>query len=108
MGRYWKHENQHEGRNPKRVLARRDQRAGEQRTSDTDLLRAARRSGAFVYEWRRRLKTEGGPVRFALVDSTARGGTEPLELILATGERLRITPGTDTELVKRVVEGLRP
>ena len=60
------------------------------------------------YEWRRRLKTEGGPVRFALVDSTARGGTEPLELILATGERLRITPGTDTELVKRVVEGLRP
>src|SRR5215470_2462439 len=50
------------------------------------------------YAWRKRLQ-ESGPVRFALVERSARRG-EPtaeavLELMLASGERLRIGPGVD-------------
>ena len=60
------------------------------------------------YEWRRRLREEAAPVRFALVESAVdAAGAEPLELILATGERLRITAGTDVAFLRRVVEGLR-
>ena len=60
------------------------------------------------YEWRRRLRKEAEPVRFALVESAGEtAAAEPLELILATGERLRITAGTDVALLRRVVEGLR-
>jgi len=48
------------------------------------------------YAWRKRLQ-ERGPVRFALVERSARRQertAEPvLELVLATGERLRIGPG---------------
>src|SRR5215470_18724801 len=48
------------------------------------------------YAWRKRLQ-EQGPVRFALVERSARRQertAEPImELVLATGERLRIGPG---------------
>ena len=50
------------------------------------------------YAWRKRLQ-ESGPVRFALVERSARRQertAEPvLELVLATGERQRIGPGVD-------------
>lgn len=60
------------------------------------------------YFWRRRLREQTGPIRFALVETgAARQTTEPLELILATGERLRITAGIDAALLRTVVEALR-
>src|SRR3954452_18217591 len=50
------------------------------------------------YAWRKRLR-ESGPVRFALVDRNPRrqeGAREAaLELVLASGERLRISAGVD-------------
>ena len=48
------------------------------------------------YAWRKRLQ-ESGPVRFAVVERSARRqertAEAALELVLATGERLRIGPG---------------
>src|SRR4030081_1838122 len=65
--------------------------------------------GSF-YAWRKRLQ-KGELVRFALVD---RGATrqEPateaaLELVLATGERLRIGAGVDAATLRTVLEALR-
>jgi transposase len=62
------------------------------------------------YAWRKRLQ-EKGPVRFALVERSARR-QEPtaeaaLELVLATGERLRIGPGVDTATLRAVLDVLR-
>ena len=62
------------------------------------------------YAWRNRLRGEG-PVRFALVERGA-VGPEPameasLELVLATGERLRIGAGVDATLLRTVLEALR-
>jgi transposase-like protein len=61
------------------------------------------------YAWRKRLR-EQGPVRFALVE---RGGVlrEPtteasLELVLATGERLRIGAGVDGATLRTVLDAL--
>ena len=62
------------------------------------------------YAWRKWLRGQG-PVRFALVE---RGGlrqdsaTEAsLELVLATGERLRIGGGVDTATLRAVLDILR-
>jgi hypothetical protein len=62
------------------------------------------------YAWRKRLrKTE--PVRFALVDRAAERHeslTEiALELVLASGERLRIGAGVDGPTLRTVLEALR-
>jgi hypothetical protein len=62
------------------------------------------------YAWRRRLQKEE-PVRFALVDRGA-AQQEPstaavLELVLATGERLRIGAGVDSGTLRTVLEALR-
>jgi len=66
--------------------------------------------GSF-HAWRKRLQKRE-PVRFALVD---RGGTrqEPateaaLELVMATGERLRIGAGVDATTLRTVLEAVRP
>jgi hypothetical protein len=68
------------------------------------------KEGSF-YAWRKRLQKRE-PVRFALVD---RGATrqEPategaLELVMATGERLRIGAGVDAATLRTVLEVLRP
>ena len=66
--------------------------------------------GSF-YAWRKRLqKTE--PVRFALVDrrvARQEPATEAaLELVMATGERLRIGAGVDAATLRTVLEVLRP
>jgi transposase-like protein len=62
------------------------------------------------YAWRKRLQ-ENGPVRFALVEKNARRQertAEPiLELLLATGERLRIGTGVDTSTLRTVLDMLR-
>ena len=62
------------------------------------------------YAWRKRLQ-EKGPVRFALVESNARRQERTaeavLELVLATGERLRIGTGVDTATLRAVLDVLR-
>ena len=62
------------------------------------------------YFWRKRLRTQS-PLRFALVET---GGTlrEPameavLELVLISGERLRIGPGVDPTALRKLLEALR-
>jgi transposase len=62
------------------------------------------------YAWRKRL-LEKAPVRFALVDRRAarrESATEAaLELVLATGERLRIAAGVDAATLRTVLDALR-
>lgn len=62
------------------------------------------------YSWRKRLQKRA-PVRFALVDRGAARqevATEAaLELLLATGERLRIGAGVDAGTLRRVLDVLR-
>ena len=62
------------------------------------------------YAWRKRLQ-EKGPVRFALVERSGRRQertTEPvLEVVLATGERLRIGTGVDITTLRTVLDVLR-
>jgi hypothetical protein len=62
------------------------------------------------YTWRKRLE-ESGPVRFALVDRSAhrqeRTGEAALELVLGTGERLRIGTGVDAATLRTVLDVLR-
>ena len=62
------------------------------------------------YAWRKRLQ-EQGPVRFALVERSRRRQERTpeavLELVLATGERLRIGPGVDITTLRTVLDVLR-
>jgi len=60
------------------------------------------------YTWRKRLAKKE-PVRFALVNREA-AGQEPataLELVLMSGERLRIGNGVNAATLRTVVESLR-
>lgn len=63
------------------------------------------------YAWRKRLRNESGPVRFALVERSARRqermAEAALELVLATGERLRIGAGVDIATLRSVLDVLR-
>ena len=62
------------------------------------------------YFWRKRLRDQQ-PIRFALLETEAvrqQPATEVgLELVLATGERLRIGTGVETATLRRVLEALR-
>jgi transposase-like protein len=60
------------------------------------------------YNWRKRL-VQDEPVRFALVDAKPSGLDRhaPLELILASGDRLRITSGADVDTLRAVLNVLR-
>jgi hypothetical protein len=62
------------------------------------------------YAWRKRLQ-QSEPVRFALVERDARRRertTEPVvELVLTTGERLRIGQGVDITTLRTVLDVLR-
>jgi Helix-turn-helix domain len=62
------------------------------------------------YAWRKRLQ-EQGPVRFALVERSARRqertAEAALELVLATGERLHIGTGVDPATLRAVLNVLR-
>ena len=62
------------------------------------------------YRWRKRLR-DTGPIRFALVD---RGAPRPgsavdadVEVVLASGERLRFGSGIDGARLRTVLEALR-
>jgi hypothetical protein len=61
------------------------------------------------YAWRKRLRKQA-PVRFALVERGVLAGpsTETsLELVLTSGERLRIAAGVDAATLRTVLEALR-
>jgi len=60
------------------------------------------------YNWRKRL-SGSEPVRFALVEANAavRKDSLPVELILSSGDRLRIAPGTDAVTLRTVLNVLR-
>ncbi len=62
------------------------------------------------YKGRKELR-EPGAVRFALVERRTRNqagvSNGDLELVFATGERLRIRPGVDGATLRAVVEALR-
>lgn len=60
------------------------------------------------YAWRKRLRAKE-PVRFALVDRTgaAHAPEWNLELVLVSGERLRIGAGVDVATLRTVLEALR-
>ena len=62
------------------------------------------------YSWRKRLREEGA-VRFALVESGARRqertAESVVEVVLTSGERLRIGPGVDSTTLRTVLDVLR-
>ena len=61
------------------------------------------------YYWRKRLQTMRS-MRFALVEAEPRRGTAEhaaLELVLPTGERLRISAGVEAATLRQVLEALR-
>ena len=88
------------------------ERIGEQESSGMSVQQFCAEQGLTeqsFYLWRKRLRKEQ-PVRFALVETAARPqpATEPgLELVLTTGERLRIGAGVDFTALRKVLEALR-
>lgn len=64
-----------------------------------------------LFYWRKRLRSQPQPVRFALVERGAASAgalSEPaLELVLHTGERLRIGAGVNGATLRTVLEALR-
>ena len=62
------------------------------------------------YDWRKRLQ-QTTPVRFALVDRGAEcrepDPTAELEVVFATGDRLRIRSGVDGATLRTVLRALR-
>jgi transposase-like protein len=62
------------------------------------------------YKWRKQLR-QAGTVRFALVERRTQGEQgatkADLELVFASGERLRIGRGVDGATLRTVVEALR-
>jgi hypothetical protein len=58
--------------------------------------------------WRKRLAASH-PVRFALVDTGRSAASDPrsVKLILVSGDRLRIAPGTDAATLRTVLSVLR-
>lgn len=60
--------------------------------------------GHSFYFWRKRLR-KSEPVQFALLKTVA--SAAPLELILASGERLRIGHGVDAATFRLVLDAVR-
>src|SRR5579859_92048 len=60
------------------------------------------------YQWRKRL-AERLPVKFALVETSrsATAAVAAVEVILTSGERLRIAPGIDAATLRLVLSVLR-
>lgn len=65
-------------------------------------------SDASFYTWRKRLAASQ-PVRFALVEAGAHGAEQhaSMELILVSGDHLRIGPGADAATLRTVLSVLR-
>jgi hypothetical protein len=61
------------------------------------------------YMWRKALRQESPPVRFALVETTklaSQPNPAALELVFGSGHILRIGPGVDAATLRTVVEAL--
>lgn len=89
------------------------ERIAAQQRSGTSVKQFCKEQGLTEYSfyaWRKRLQ-ETGPVRFALVEKNARRqertAEAALELVLATGERLRIGPAVDVATLRTVLDVLR-
>jgi hypothetical protein len=89
------------------------ERIAEQQRSGISVKRFCRERGLTeysFYSWRKRLQNQG-PVRFALVETgpaERQAATDAgLELVLATGERLRINVGVNPTVLRTVLEVLR-
>jgi hypothetical protein len=99
-------------------------RAGRRAEDWRELIEAQQRSGVSVrrfceeqgfteqsfYFWRKRLRKQT-PMRFALVETRGtrreHAAEATLELVLTTGERLRIGAGVDPAALRKVLEALR-
>ena len=103
-----------EGMDGERSATKADQwreRIAEQQRSGMSVRQFCRQQGLAehcFYGWRKRLRTEG-PLRFALLAPTgaalATGST--VELVLPTGERLRVAAGANAATIRAVLEALR-
>ena len=89
------------------------ERIAAQRCSGTSVKQFCKERGlteCSFYAWRKRLQ-QTGPVRFALVDRSPRqkehGPEAALELMLPTGERLRVSAGVDAATLRTVLDVLR-
>ncbi len=85
------------------------QRIAQQETSGQSVRIFCRKqglTGPTFYAWRQRLRKQNLPVRFALVETKpAEKTVPPIELILASGDRLRIPH--DAATLKLVLAVLR-
>ena len=85
------------------------QRVGEQESSGQSILAFCRERGLkehSFYGWRQRLRKQNTPVRFALVETKSAAETvPPIELMLLSGDRLRIP--NDAATLKLVLAVLR-
>lgn len=86
------------------------QLVAEQQRSGLSVRAVCRQRGASehsFYQWRKRLAAQL-PVKFALVETnrTAPAGAG-VEVILTSGERLRIAPGVDAATLRAVLGVLR-
>jgi transposase-like protein len=89
------------------------ERIGAQQRSGVSVKQFCKEHGLTEYSfyaWRKRLQ-QIGPVRFALVERRPRpqepAAEAALELVLATGERLRISAGVDAATLRTVLDVLR-
>ena len=88
------------------------ERIGEQERSGIPVQQFCKERGITeqsFYVWRKRLRRQE-PARFALVETEPERQRAPktgLELVLVTGERLRIGVDVDPSLLRRVLEALR-
>jgi transposase-like protein len=68
-------------------------------------------SEALFYSWRKRVAAEDQPAQFALVATNGMAprapALQPLQLVLAGGERLEIPSGTDEATLRTVLGLLR-
>jgi transposase-like protein len=106
-----------EANNEEKAVSNRDQwrgRIAEQERSGVSVRRYCEAQGIgqhLFYYWRKRLREQQQPMRFALVDrGPARqepASEASLELILASGERLRIGAGVDAITLRMVLTALR-
>lgn len=83
----------------------------EQQTSRLSVVAFCRERGITepsFYYWRKRLR-ENGTVRFALLETkTVTADITPaIELVLGTGERLRIGNGVDVATLRLVLDAVR-
>src|SRR6202161_2594373 len=100
-----------------KAIAKNDQwreRIAAQERSGLSVRRFCKEQGIaehVLFYWRKRLRNQQQPVRFSLVErgaASARTVSEPaLELVLNTGERLRISSGVDHETLGTVLTALR-